>query len=171
MGTDVLFRRVPPRSRKGKGKGKAKTKAKAKGAGAEAEAEAEQEREGEAEQEGEVLPEEDDGGEGPAGLIGSLYTPNTVDAYVAAVIELYDGQVTHGLNRHPHPRGPALTGLLRQRRRERDVNDRESFKDRGAGGIVAGYTGTEFMLLQRELLKRASEAPQVSLVSFIVYIY
>jgi len=117
---------VPPRSRKGKGKGpKGKGKAKARGPDADAEAGAgvEAEQEGE----GEVLLE--DGDEDEAGAVGSLYTSSTVDAYVAAVIELYDGQLTHGLNRHPHPRGPALAGLLRQRRRERDVNDRESFKD------------------------------------------
>jgi len=138
---------VPPRSWKGKGKGP-KGKGKA-------------ELEGEGEREGEVLLE--DGDEEEAGAVGSLYTSSTVDAYVAAMIELYDGQLTHGLNRHPHPRGLALAGLLRQRRRERDVNDRESFKDRGARGVVAGYTKAEFMLIQRELLKRAGEAPQVSL--------
>jgi hypothetical protein len=106
---------------------------------------------------------EDDGGEGVSAPIGSPYTVATVDAYVAAVIELYDLQRSNGSNRHPHPRGQAVAGLLGYQRCERDQNDRDAFVDRGIGGITAGYNAEELLRMQELLLHGAKMHPQASL--------
>jgi hypothetical protein len=98
--------------------------------------------------------------EGPP---GSLYVRSTLDAYVAAVLELWEQQRQDGLNKHDHPRGSALEGLLQKRARERDRNDREAFADRGEGGIAAGYTAAEFLKMQEVLLTGAAQTVQVSL--------
>lgn len=106
------------------------------------------------------------GEEGEETPVGSLYTIGTVDCYVAAIVELYDIQLANGSNRHPHPRGAGLEGLLAQRKRDRDKNDRAAFVDRGQGGISAGYSAEEFLRMQEVLLKGAAQHPQVSLLPF-----
>ena len=66
---------------------------------------------------------------------GSLLTRSTVDAYVAAVMELWRLQVAHGNPNTENPRGAAVRGFLEQRGRQRGRHDRDSFKDRGSDGI------------------------------------
>jgi hypothetical protein len=54
--------------------------------------------------------------EAPAALAeGSLLTKGTVDAYIAAVIELWRLQVAHGNGNTENPRGAAVRGFLEQR--------------------------------------------------------
>jgi hypothetical protein len=48
---------------------------------------------------------------------GSLLTKSTVDAYIAAVIELWRIQVAHGNSNTENPRGAAVRGFLEQRGR------------------------------------------------------
>lgn len=102
--------------------------------------------------------------EGPP---GSLYVKSTLDAYVAAVIELWEQQRQNGLNKHDHPRGSALEDLLQKRARERDRNDRETFAHRGeGGGIAAGYTAAEFLKMQEVLLTGTAQTAQASPAPF-----
>ena len=99
---------------------------------------------------------------------GSLYVRSTLEAYVAAVLLLYDQLKQDKLNPHPHPRGSALEGLLQRRARERDKNDRESFADRGEGGIAAGYTAAVLLQMMEVMLSGLAQSPKVSIYSFSV---
>jgi hypothetical protein len=45
---------------------------------------------------------------------GSLLTKGTVDAYIAAVLELWRLQVAHGNSNTENPRGAAVRGFLEQ---------------------------------------------------------
>ena len=91
---------------------------------------------------------------------GSLLTKSTVDAYIAAVLELWRLQVAHGNGNIEHPRGPAVRGFLEQRARQRSKHDRASFKDRGSDGIQAGYSAEEWRRVQDQLLSGTAYAPQ-----------
>lgn len=66
---------------------------------------------------------------------GDLYTKGTVDAYIAAAIELRRVQVAHGGKNTDNPRGAVDRGFLEQRGRQRNQLNRVSFKDRGTQGI------------------------------------
>ena len=81
----------------------------------------------------------------------------TVDSYIAAVLQLYKVQQALGQNANRHPRGGILRDVLRQTKEAQDSQDREAFVDRGVGGINAGYSDEEFLLLQQHLLKSACQ--------------
>lgn len=91
---------------------------------------------------------------------GSLLTRGTVDAYVAAVIELWRLQVAHGNGNTDNPRGIAVRGFLEQRSRQRGKLERETYKDRGSDGIQAGYSPEEWQRIQHLLLSGAAHMPQ-----------
>ena len=97
---------------------------------------------------------------GPTETEGSLLTRGTVDAYIAAVIELWRLQVAHGNTNTENPRGAAVRGFLEQRGRQRGKHDRASFKDRGTDGIQAGYSQDEWLRIQDLLLSGAVYTPQ-----------
>ncbi|KAM4066406.1 centromere DNA-binding protein complex CBF3 subunit [Hirsutella rhossiliensis] len=84
----------------------------------------------------------------------------TIDAYIAAVIELWRLQVAHGNANTENPRGAAVRGFLEQRGRQRGKHDRASFKDRGSDGIQAGYLPDEWLRIQDLLLTGAAYTPQ-----------
>ncbi|KAL9573972.1 hypothetical protein ACKAV7_001916 [Fusarium commune] len=91
---------------------------------------------------------------------GSLLTRGTIDAYIAAVIKLWQLQVAHGNANTENPRGAAVQGFLKQRGRQQGKHDRASFKDRGTDGIQAGYSPDEWLRVQDLLLSRAAYMPQ-----------
>ena len=91
---------------------------------------------------------------------GDLFTKGTVDAYIAAVIELWRVQVAHGNKNTENPRGAAVRGFLEQRARQRNQHNRASFKDRGTEGIQAGYSSTEWFAVHEHLLHGAATLPQ-----------
>ena len=91
---------------------------------------------------------------------GDLFTKGTVDAYIAAVIELWRVQVAHGNKNTENPRGAAVRGFLEQRARQRSHHNRASFKDRCTEGIQAGYSSTEWLAIQEHLLHGAATLPQ-----------
>jgi Centromere DNA-binding protein complex CBF3 subunit, domain 2/Transcriptional activator of glycolytic enzymes len=91
---------------------------------------------------------------------GALFTKSTVDAYVAAVLELWRVQVAHGNGNVENPRGIAVRGFLEQRGRQRGKLDREAYKDRGGDGIQAGYSLDEWLRIQDILLNGAAYTPQ-----------
>jgi hypothetical protein len=91
---------------------------------------------------------------------GSLLTKGTIDAYIAAVIELWRVQVAHGNRNTENPRGAAVRGFLEQRGRQRGRLDRENFQDRGKEGIQAGYSPEEWLRIQDILLSGVAYSPQ-----------
>ena len=68
----------------------------------------------------------DDEMEGTEGMErpGTLYKMGTIDAYCAAIAELYETQRTNSSNSHPTFRGPAFKGLIESRRRAQDHQHR-----------------------------------------------
>ena len=92
----------------------------------------------------------------------------TIQVYLAAVAELYKQQVTRGVNSHPTFRGAAVDGFLSHLQRSAYKQDRETYQDRGAGGINSGYDGTEFLTMSEQLLKGADKHPQVSSLSSLL---
>jgi len=75
------------------------------------------------------------GGSASNGKEGNLFTKSTVDAYIAAVIELWHLQVAHGNKNTENLRNAAVRSFLEQRGRQRNRLNRTSFKDRGTEGI------------------------------------
>lgn len=98
--------------------------------------------------------------EDKAAVEGTLLTRGTVDAYVAAVLELWRLQVAHGNHNIENPRGAAVRGFLEQRGRQRGRFDRETFQDRGADGIQAGYSSEEWLRVQAILFSGTAQTPQ-----------
>jgi centromere DNA-binding complex CBF3 subunit-like protein/transcriptional activator of glycolytic enzymes GCR1 len=91
---------------------------------------------------------------------GSLLARGTIDAYIAAVLELWRVQVAHGNANTENPRGIAVRGFLEQRSRQRGKLERAAFKDRGTDGIQAGYSPEEWLRIQDLLLSGAAYTPQ-----------
>lgn len=91
---------------------------------------------------------------------GSLLTKSTVDANIAAMIELWRLQVAHGNGNTANPRGVAVRGFLEQRGRQRSKLDRASYKDRGNDSIQASYSPDEWRRIQDLLLGGAAYASQ-----------
>lgn len=92
---------------------------------------------------------------------GALLRASTLENYVAGVAELYNVQVSLGTNKHPPWRGAALKAMMHARQKAQDRHGRESYADRGEGGIQAGYTPEEFMRMQEFLLTRSAVVHQV----------
>jgi hypothetical protein len=93
--------------------------------------------------------DEDELDEGP----GSLLQASTIEVYVAAVMELYQEQLSGGYNRNPNPRTDAITALIQQRKLDRARIARESYEDRGAYGYSGGYSAEEFTRMQAILVE------------------
>jgi hypothetical protein len=91
---------------------------------------------------------------------GSLYTRSTIDAYIAAIIELWRVQVAHGSRNTENPRGAAVRGFLKQRSHQRLRIERAEFKDRGLYGIQAGYSDSEWIAIQEHLLRESGSQSQ-----------
>ncbi|KAH7460994.1 hypothetical protein FOMA001_g19368 [Fusarium oxysporum f. sp. matthiolae] len=177
---DILLRRVAPPQKKPRTRGKGKGKGKAvqlrrqlEQEQLEAAALAEAESLAEAlevplAEAAELLADDREGYVPPTALApaaadlaeGSLLTRGTIDAYIAAVIELWRLQVAHGNANTENPRGAAVRGFLEQRGRQRGKHDRASFKDRGTDGIQAGYAPDEWLRVQDLLLSGAAYMPQ-----------
>lgn len=65
-------------------------------------------------------------------------------------------QVTKGINKYPNYRGLALSNKIDEIKRGRDQQNRETFRDRGAGGIQDGYSEEELLRLCQDLLNQSS---------------
>jgi hypothetical protein len=87
----------------------------------------------------------------------------TVQVYLAALAELYSAQVSMGLNKHPNFRGAALKRLMTSLSRTQAQKRQETFEDQGTSSINEGYSTEEFMLMQDQLLAKATKCPQVGL--------
>ncbi|KAK7592307.1 hypothetical protein V3481_006928 [Fusarium oxysporum f. sp. vasinfectum] len=181
---DILLRRVAPPQKKPRARGRGKCKGKGKSKAVQLRQQLEQEQleaaalaEAESLAEAlevplveaaELLADDREGYVPPTALApaaadlaeGSLLTKGTIDAYIAAVVELWRLQVAHGNANTENPRGAAVRGFLEQRGRQRGKHDRASFKDRGTDGIQAGYSHDEWLRIQDLLLSGAAYMPQ-----------
>ncbi|XP_044715448.1 centromere DNA-binding protein complex CBF3 subunit [Hirsutella rhossiliensis] len=83
----------------------------------------------------------------------------TIDAYIAAVIELWRLQVAHGNANTENPGAPPYEDSLSNGAGSGE-HDRASFKDRGSDGIQAGYLPDEWLRIQDLLLTGAAYTPQ-----------
>jgi hypothetical protein len=66
-----------------------------------------------------------------------------------------------GLNKAPSFRGVAFKGLMRDLQRTQEKRAQETFENRGASDIAAGYTLEEFLHMQDQLLSNAKSSIQV----------
>ena len=82
--------------------------------------------------------------------------------YNAAIAKLYHHQVSIGLNKALTFRGAAHKALMQGLVRGQEQRSRDTFEDRGAGGVDSGYSQEEFLQMQGLLLQGAKQAPQVS---------
>lgn len=101
--------------------------------------------------------------EAPEGPAGSLLVRATVDAYVAAVMELWRLQVAYSNSNTDNPCSIAVKGFLEQRSQQRGKLDRETYKDRGSDGIQAGYLPDEWQRIQHLLLSGTAHMPAQNL--------
>jgi hypothetical protein len=104
-----------------------------------------------------VEPENEIEGEGDLLKWGTINT-----SYISVIAELYEMQVTLGLNKEPTFRGPAFNAMTKAREMEENDAPRERFEDRGADGINASYSDEEFERINRALLKKSVDKPAVS---------
>jgi hypothetical protein len=91
---------------------------------------------------------------------GTLFTLSTVEAYVAAVMELWNQQVARGHSNTVNPRGAAVRGFLKQRGQQRARLDRENYIDRNIDGIQSGYTRDQWLEINSWLLNDVATHPQ-----------
>jgi hypothetical protein len=100
--------------------------------------------------------------------VGKSLMYTTIKGYTNAIAELHRWQVSDGTNPWPTFRGPALQGLLTGLQRSQVQKDRESFADRAAGGISAGYSSEELLRMSQLLLLGAAAKIQVSITPLIL---
>ncbi|KAL3694617.1 hypothetical protein R1sor_008268 [Riccia sorocarpa] len=65
---------------------------------------------------------------------------STVQAYTAAVVDLWNQQKRLKVNPHPNPRDDAVQQLLRNVQAEHEETRKKNFDDRGVGTLLDGYT-------------------------------
>ena len=93
---------------------------------------------------------------------------SSVETYVSAVVSIYDGQVTRGLNRNPHPRGPAMKAMLEAHCRREHQRRRDAYEDRGKGTIHVGYRLDDMRRLASTLWNETGEACEQNLRTVLV---
>jgi hypothetical protein len=79
--------------------------------------------------------------------------------YNAAITELYHYQVSTGLNKALTFRGAAHKALMQGLMRGQEQRSRNTFEDRRARGVNAGYSQEEFLQMQGLLLQGAKQVP------------
>lgn len=74
---------------------------------------------------------------------------SAIKGYVSALISLWEYQSSAGQNLHPHPRGPKLKALLKNRDRQETERKKKQFTDRGMGTLLDGYNETDMVNIVR----------------------
>ncbi|KAH8746702.1 hypothetical protein BGZ57DRAFT_935856 [Hyaloscypha finlandica] len=87
------------------------------------------------------------------GVGGGKLHYRTIEGYISAVAELYKIQVSLHKTPYPNFRGAAFSGKIESLKIQQDTRDRESFADRGLGGVVDSYTPEEYIRLERDPTK------------------
>jgi hypothetical protein len=91
-----------------------------------------------------------------------LLSYKTIKVWVAAIASLHAEQIAYGTIDPPTVlRGPLLKNLLKWRREQTQTFERESFKDRGIGGVSSGLSEPDFLRLHSTLLAEAQQDPTV----------
>lgn len=67
----------------------------------------------------------------------------TLEAYIAAVTDLYQQQVALRVNSNPHPRTDAIKEMLRNAHFEEGKRKHKEYVDRGIGTHLDGYSTVE----------------------------
>ena len=93
---------------------------------------------------------------------------SSVETYVSVVVSIYDNQVTRGLNRNPHPRGPAIKAMLETHGRREHQRHRDAYEDRGKGTIQDGYKLDDMRRLASALWNEPGEACEQNLRTVLV---
>jgi Centromere DNA-binding protein complex CBF3 subunit, domain 2/Transcriptional activator of glycolytic enzymes len=83
-----------------------------------------------------------------------------INSYVAAIVDLWSFQKSKGINTKPHPRGEALHGILRSRRRDEHLRRRLEFSDRAAGTLQDGYSEAQMIKAVRLCWEQGQEPGQ-----------
>ncbi|KAK4700175.1 hypothetical protein P7C70_g6078, partial [Phenoliferia sp. Uapishka_3] len=81
--------------------------------------------------------------EAPAPGVKQTVSWQTVDAYVAAMVNLWEDQKRAGVNSHAHPRGGAVEEIMGTMRRSVAAKKRIEYHDRGIGTYLDGYNSVE----------------------------
>ena len=98
---------------------------------------------------------------------GALFQFSTIKVYVAAIMELQQGQVLVGSNLHPNPCTDTMAALIAQRKLDRARIRCKSYEDRGAYSYSRGYTYQELKKMQAILLEdqnRLVSSPSFELI-------
>lgn len=83
------------------------------------------------------------------------YGKESVDAYVKAVVNLYNIQVSIGNNSHPHPRNKVLRDFLNTLSIKEVKRKRDQYEDRGAHTLTDGYNLREHQSICFRLLSNS----------------
>lgn len=95
---------------------------------------------------------------------GALLGWSSIEKHLSAVASLHSFQQAMDPALPPF-RGAALKALVDSRRKQKDAIARESYADRGEGGVDAAYSTAEWLRMQEILLKTSVNRPQVSRLS------
>ena len=78
----------------------------------------------------------------------------TVNSYVASIVDLYNYQVLNRANNFPSPRGPLLSLLIEQLKRDDAARRARTYDDRQVGTLNDGYCDTkEVSMIADEYMK------------------
>jgi hypothetical protein len=78
----------------------------------------------------------------------ALFQFSTIEVYVAAVMELWQDQVSAESNLHPNPCTDAVAALIAQRKLDRARIGHKSYKDCSTHSYSRGYTAQELKKIQ-----------------------
>ncbi|KAF1315209.1 Short-chain dehydrogenase, partial [Globisporangium splendens] len=92
----------------------------------------------------------------------------SIDAYVKAIVDLYQQQKSLGMNKESHPRGAALRALVDLLKRSEVTRKREAYADRGLGTVLDGYNVEDMKALSSFWLSQQSGAALRDRVDFLL---
>ncbi|KAF1328728.1 Short-chain dehydrogenase, partial [Globisporangium splendens] len=92
----------------------------------------------------------------------------SIDAYVKAIVDLYQQQKSLGMNKESHPRGVALRALVDLLKRSEVTRKREAYADRGLGTVLDGYNVEDMKALSSFWLSQQSGVALRDRVDFLL---
>ncbi|KAF1327260.1 hypothetical protein FI667_g7764, partial [Globisporangium splendens] len=92
----------------------------------------------------------------------------SIDAYVKAIVDLYQQQKSLGMNEESHPRGMALRALVDLLKRSEVTRKREAYADRGVGTVLDGYNVEDMKALSSFWLSQQSGVALRDRVDFLL---
>ncbi|KAF1330533.1 Short-chain dehydrogenase, partial [Globisporangium splendens] len=92
----------------------------------------------------------------------------SIDAYVKAIVDMYQQQKSLGMNKELHPRGVALRALVDLLKRSEVTRKREAYADRGLGTVLNGYNVEDMKALSSFWLSQQSGVALRDRVDFLL---